>query len=171
MKILSVEECVKVTGEIRGSAKDLQAKIHNVGVSTLVHTRDTGDARGLLALVQALPNGQRVEGLKAWATGMSSGVITFGKDNDTGETTIKVKKGHVPANFLIDDAIKTDFGSYTKEAKPRTLSVDQLIKMLSDKANNTELNTDGSPKVSLEARALAGKFLASYNSAVTAALQ
>lgn len=171
MKILSVEECAKITGEIRGSAKALQALVHSVAFSCLTHIRDTGDTRGALALVTALPNGQRVEGLKAWFTGMSSSKITFGKDGDTGETTIKLAKDRVPANFLMIEAEATDYGSYTKEAKPRTLSVDQLIKMLSDKANNTELNTDGSPKVSVEARQLAGKFIASYNSAVTAALQ
>lgn len=171
MKLLTIEECNKSTGEIRGNAKDLQAKIHLVAVSTLVHVRDTGDTRGALALVQALPNGQRVEGLKAWFTGMSSGKVTFGTDSESRETTIKLAKDRVAANFLIDDAIKTDFGSYTKEPKPRTFTVDQLIKQLEGKANNTELNEDGTPKVDPSARIVASKMVASYRAAVAATLQ
>lgn len=171
MKILSVEECASIVTEIRGSAKALQAKIHHVAVSTLVHIRDTGDTRGALALVQALPNGQRIEGLKAWYTGMSSDKITFGKNADTGETTIKLAKDRVPANFLVAEAEVTDFGSYTKEAKPRTFTVDQLIKQLEGKATNTELNEDGSPKVEEAARMVAAKMVASYRTAVAASLQ
>lgn len=170
MKILSVEECTKFIGEIRGSAKDLQGKIHNVAVSTLVHIRDTGDTRGALALVIALPNGQRVEGLKAWYAGMSSNAISFGKNADTNETTVKLVKDRTPEMFLVDKATDTDFGSYTKEAKPRTLTAEQFLKMVADKANNTELNLDGSPKVSLEARALASRMVKSYNDAVVKAM-
>lgn len=170
MKILSVEECVKFIGEIRGSAKDLQAKIHNVAVSTLVHIRDTGDTRGALALVTALPNGQRVEGLKAWYTGMSSKAISFGKNADTGETTIKLIKDRTPAMFLVEQAEVNDFGAYTKEATPRTFSVEQLLKQLSSRANDTELNVDGSPKTSPEARMLAAKLVKTYNEAVVKAM-
>lgn len=170
MKYLSIEECTKSIGEIRGNAKSLQAQIHLVAVSTLVHVRDTGDTRGMLALVQALPNGQRVEGLKAWATGMSSGAISFGKNADTGETTIKLAKERTPAMFLIEQAEVTDYGSYTKEAKPRTFTVEQLIKQLSSRANDTELNVDGSAKTSPEARLLASRMLKSYNEAVAKAI-
>lgn len=171
MKFLSIEECTKSIGEIRGSAKDLQAKIHLVAVSTLVHARDTGDARGCLALVTALPNGTRVEALKAWYVGMSSKVLSFGTDSESKETTIKIAKVRTPAMFLVDDAIKTDFGAYTKEAKPRTFTVDQLIKQLEGKANNTELNEDGTPKVDPSARMVAAKMVASYRNAVAATLQ
>lgn len=171
MKILSVEECSKFVTEIRVSAKDLQAKIHHVAVSTLVHVRDTGDVRGALALVQALPNGQRVEGLKLWYTKYSSNKLTFGQDNETRETTIKLAKDRVPANFLIDDAIATDYGSASKEAKPRTFTVDQLIKQLEGKANNTELNEDGTPKVDPSARMVAAKMVKSYRDAVAQTLQ
>lgn len=170
MKLLSIEECVKVTGEIRGSAKNLQSQIHLVAVSTLVHIRDTGDSRGALALVQALPNGQCVEGLKSWYAGMSSNAISFGKNADTGETTIKLAKDRTPAMFLVEAAEATDYGSYTKEAKPRTLTAEQFLKMVADKANNTELNLDGSPKVSIEARALAARMVKSYNDAVVKAM-
>lgn len=170
MKILSVEECNKSIGEIRSNAKALQAVIHTVACSTLVHVRDTGDTRGMLALVQALPNGQRVEGLKAWYTGMSSGAITFGKNNDTGETTVKLAKDRKPEMFLMEQAEATDFGSYTKEARPRTFTVEQLIKQLQAKADDTTLNVDGTPKVSPEARMLAGRMLKSYNDAVVKAL-
>jgi hypothetical protein len=171
MKFLSIEECSKAITEIRGSAKDLQTRIHLVAVSTLVHIRDTGDVRGALQLVQALPNGQRVEALKVWYTAMSSNKLTFGKDKDTSETTLKLAKDRVPAHFLIDDAIVTDYGSFTKEAKPRTFTVDQLIKQLEAKANNTELNEDGTPKVEPSARLVAAKMVRSYRDAVAATLQ
>lgn len=171
MKFLSIEECSKITGEIRTNAKSLQQQIHHVAVSTLVHVRDTGDTRGALALIQALPNGTRVEGLKAWYTGMSSGKLSFGTDSESRETTIKLAKDRVAANFLVDDAIKTDFGSYTKEPKARTFTVDQLIKQLEGKANNTELNEDGTPKVDPSARLVAAKMVASWRTAVAATLQ
>jgi hypothetical protein len=171
MKFLTIEECGKATSEIRGSAKDLQAKIHLVACSTLVHIRDTGDTRGALALVQALPNGQRVEGLKAWFNGMSQGKITFGTDNESKETTIKLAKDRVALNFLVDEAIATDFGTYTKEPKARTFTVDQLIKQLEGKANNTELNEDGTPKVDPSARLVAAKMVRSYRDAVAQTLQ
>lgn len=170
MKYLSIEECTKSIGEIRGSAKILQALIHTVAVSTLVHVRDTGDTRGALALVQALPNGQRVEGLKAWYAGMSSNLLSFGKNQDTGETTIKLGKDRKPEQFLVTEAEATDFGSYTKEAKPRTFSVEQLLKQLQTRANDTELNTDGSAKTSPEARMVAGKLLKTWNDSVVKAM-
>lgn len=171
MKFLSVEECSKFVTEIRSSAKDLQAKIHHVACSTMVHIRDTGDVRGALALVQAMPNGQRVEGLKLWFTKYSSGQLSFGTNAETKETTMKVVSKRVPALFLIDDAIATDYGTASKEAKPRTFTVEQLIKQLEGKANNTELNTDGTPKVSEAARMVAAKMVKSYQLAVASTLQ
>lgn len=170
MKLLTVEECAKETAEIRTGAVAMQRRIHVVAVSTLVHIRDTGDTRGALALVTALPNGTRVEGLKAWYAGMSSGLLGFGKNADTGATTIKLAKDRVPAQFLIERAEETDFGSYTKEAKPRTLTVEQLLKQLSSKATDSAQNADGTPKVSPEARAVASAMLKSYHTAVAAAI-
>lgn len=167
--ILSQAAANEAIAGIKTSAHKLQAEIHQVAVSTLDHAREFGDYRGALALVNALPNGQRVQGLVEWFKGFSNGKLTF-KQNADKSFTAELKKDRVEADFQIELAMLTDFGAYTKEATPKTFSVDALIKMLEAKANNTELNSDGTPKVSPDARTVAASLVASYRSAVSTAI-
>lgn len=166
--ILSQSAVSELIAGIKTRAHTLQSEIHQAAVSTLDHAREHGDYRGALGLVNALPNGQRVQGLIEWFREFSSGKLVFKKGND-GAFTCELKKDRKDADFLIEAAMDTDFGTLTREAKPRTVTVEALIKMIEQKANNTELNTDGTAKVSPEARAVAASLVASYRTAVVKA--
>lgn len=167
--ILSQSAAAELIAGIKTRAVTLQAEIHQAAVSTLDHCREHGDYRGALALVNALPNGQRVQGLVEWFKGFSNGKLTFKQGADKSFTA-DLKKDRVDGDFDVEMAMLTDFGAYTKEAKPKTVTVDALIKMLETKANNTELNSDGTPKVSADARTVAASLVASYRSAVSTAI-
>lgn len=157
-----------ITG-LKTRAVTLQAEIHQAAVSTLDHCREHGDYRGALALVNALPNGQRVEGLMAWYTHFSNGKLSFKKDAN-GQRSAKLNTDRVDSDFDIEAAMLTDFGSLTKEAKPAVFTIDKLIKFIESKANNVELNADGSPKVAEDTRAVAAKLVANYRSMIAAAV-
>lgn len=167
IEILSQAAVMSVIGEIKTRASTLQASIHQAAVSTLDHCREHGDYRGALALVNALPNGQRVEGLIAWFTHFSNGKLTFKKDQH-GVRTAKLAARDA-SDFDMEAAMLTDFGALTKEPKASTLTVEKLIKMIESKANNTELNTDGTPKVDEATRAMGAKLVAHYRGLVSAA--
>lgn len=164
IEILSQSAVMGVIAGIKTSAATLQADIHQAAVSTLDHCREHGDYRGALALVNALPNGQRVQGLIEWFKGFSNGKLSFKKGPDG--FTADLKKDRSDGDFSVELAMLTDFGAYTKEPVGKTFTVDQLIGILEKKANNTELNTDGTPKVSADARAVAASLVASYRNAV-----
>lgn len=164
IEILTQSAVMTVIAGIKTSATKLQAEIHQAAVSCLDHVRQHGDTRGALALVTALPNGQRVQGLIEWFRGFSNGKVSFKKDQ-SGALAIVLQKERVDSDFDIESAMATDFGAFTKEAKPRSLTVDALIKMIEQKANNTELNADSTPKVTPEARAVAASLVGAYRKA------
>lgn len=168
IEILSQTAVTAVIASIKTNAVKLQGEIHQAAVSTLDHVREHGDFRGALALVCALPNGQRVEGLIAWYSHFSNGKLTFKKDQH-GQRTCTLKRERDETDFDIEAAMLTDFGALTKEPKANTFGVDKLIKMLESKANNTETNSDGTPKVSEDCRAISAKLVASYRAMVSVA--
>ena len=163
MEILSVAAVTDKIAVIGKAAKALQADIHQVAVSTLDHCREHGDYRGALALVNALPNGQRVKGLVVWFQHFSNGKLTFKPEG--GAFTAQLNKSRVDTDFDVQAAMLTDFGSFTKEATPKTMSLEAFIKSLEGKADNDDVNSDGTPKVSREARAFAAKCVALYRNA------
>lgn len=168
IEIISKQDVMEFIAGIKTSAVKLQAEIHQIAVSTLDHCREHGDYRGALALVNALPNGQRVEGLIVWYQTFSNGMLTF-KKGANGERSCALSAKRVDADFDIQAAMLTDFGALTKEAKPATFTVEKLIKSIEQKANNVELNVDGTPKVDEAARAMSAKLVAYYRSLVNAA--
>lgn len=157
----AVTDKVAVIGK---SAKALQADIHQVAVSTLDHCREHGDYRGALSLVNALPNGQRVKGLVAWFQNFSNGKLVFKADKATGGFTAELKKDRVDTDFNVAAAMLVDYGTFTAEVAPKTMSLEAFVKSCETKADNDEVNTDGTPKVSREARAFAAKCVAMYRS-------
>lgn len=162
MEILTQAAVTDKVAIIGKSAKALQADIHQVAVSTLDHCREHGDYRGALALVNALPNGQRVKGLVAWFVNFSNGKLLF-KGGTKGEAfTAELKKDRVDSDFAVQAAMLVDYGSFTAEVAPKTMTLEAFIKSLETKADNDEANTDGTPKVSQEARAFAAKCVALY---------
>lgn len=160
IEILSQAAVTDKVAMINKSAKTLQADIHQVAVSTLDHCREHGDYRGALALVNALPNGQRVKGLVAWFQNFSNGKLVFKQGE--GGFTAELKKDRVDSDFNVLAAMEIDYGSFTKEAAPKTMTLEAFIKSLESKADNDEKNTDGTPKVSPETRAFAAKCVAVY---------
>ncbi len=170
MEILTRSAVFEVITRIGTAAKTLQAEIHQAAVSTLDHTREHGDYRGALALVNALPNGQRVQGLIVWFEHFSSGALKFKANKDGAGFSAKLSAERSEDDFDIAAAMLTDYGTFTKEAKPATFTVDKLIKMLESKANDDRTNDDGTPKVEPSARSVAAKFVRTYREAVSAAI-
>lgn len=164
MEILSLSAVTDKIAVIHKSAKALQADIHQVAVSTLDHCREHGDYRGALALVNALPNGQRVKGLVAWYQNFSNGKLLF-KGGSKGEPfTAELKKDRVDGDFNVAAAMLVDYGSFTAEVAPKTMTLEAFVKSLETKADNDEVNSDGTPKVSQQARAFAASCVALYRS-------
>lgn len=160
LKLLTQTDVMVKIDALGVAAKALQADIHLCAVSTLDHVRAHGDHRGVTALLNALPNGQRVKGLAAWYRAMSSGKLTLKVDKETKQWACDLSKDRVDADFKMEEAETTDFGAYTAEREPVTMTLASFIKRVETIANNDEMNADGSPKVEPEARILAAETVA-----------
>jgi len=57
-------------------------------------------------------------------------------------------------------AMAITFGDFTKEPAPTTLDVKALLRIIEKKATSDEVNKDGSPKVTAEAKEFASKLVA-----------
>lgn len=145
---------------LRTSAADLQADIHQCAVSTLDHVRIHGDTRGITQLLNALPNGQRVKGLAAWYRAFSSGVLNLKVNKESKQWEVGLKHERIDSDFKMTEAEGTDFGAYTAEREPMTLTLDKFLKRIESISNNSEENTDGTPKVDSAARIMAAEVVA-----------
>lgn len=162
IKLLSLQETGARIEALAISAKNVQEEIHVVAVSCLAHVRDHGDVRPAMALLNALPNGQRVRGLVAWFRGFSNKKLSIKQDNAKA-WVVEVQSERVPEDFKVDESMATTFADYTVEKDPESVTVESLIRNLSRTANNDEMHADGkTPKVSPEARAVAAKLIAAY---------
>jgi len=157
VSILSVAECRTAIGEIKGSARSLQDRIHTVAVSCLAHVRDHGDWTLATGLLDVLPNGQRVKALAHWFGHFSNGKAKFSLDKATGAWTCDLAKDRTDGDFDVDGANEVTFADLTTEAEARTMDTKVFEKTMARYANNDKLNKDGSPKVTPEARALAAR--------------
>ncbi len=155
---------------IGATAKTLQTDIHVCAVSTLDHVRVHGDTRGVVALLNALPNGQRVKGLAAWYRSFSNGKLTLKPNKDSKEWEATLSKDRVDADFNMDGAEETDYGSFTVEVAPQTLTLDKMLKKIEGFSTNDEKNADGSPKVDDAARAMAAELVAFTRKTIAAKL-
>lgn len=145
---------------ISTAAKELQADIHVCAVSSLDHARAHGDTRGVVALLNALPKGQRVKGLAAWFTHFSNKKLNLTVDKDTKLYVCELRKERTDEDFKIEEASEIDFGDFTTERDPVTLTLAAMIKRIEKMSTNDELNGDGSPKVDNEARTMAAELVA-----------
>lgn len=162
IEILSQKDTNEQIVKIATTAKALQGQIHQCAVSSLAHINEHGDFRGAQALLNALPNGQRVQALAVWFGHFSDGALQI-KKAESGGFAVSLKSGwQDKCSIDIEAACLTDYAAFTKEAKPATFTVEKLIKMIEDKANNVELNADGSAKVDPSARGVAAKLVAAY---------
>lgn len=162
LKLLSLQETGARIEALAISAKNVQDEIHLIAVSCLAHSRDHGDVRPMAQLLNALPNGQRVRGLVAWARNFSSKKLTIKQDAQK-LWVVEIQSERVPEDFKVDEACGITFADFTTEKDPQSVTVESLIRNLSRTANNDEMHTDGkTPKVSPEARAIAAKLVAAY---------
>lgn len=160
IQILSQKAVAELIAGIGSDAKTVQANIHVAAVSTLDHAREHGDFRGCLALLNALPNGQRVKALNAWYQGFSNKKLQFKLNKDSKEWEGSISKERAESDFNVTGAMAVSFADYTQEREPGTFTLLKLVKSLESKANNTETNTDGSAKVADDARVAAAKVIA-----------
>lgn len=162
IKLLSLQETGARIEALAISAKNVQEEIHVIGVSCLAHARDHGDIRPMANLLNALPNGQRVRGLVAWARNFSSKKLTIKQDTNK-LWVVEIQSERTTEDFKIDDAMAITFADFTAEKDPTTVTVESLIRNLSRTANNDEMHEGTNiPKVSPEARAIAAKLVAAY---------
>lgn len=160
LKLLSLQETMPRIDALKVSAASVQEEIHLIGVSCLAHARDHGDIRPMAALLNALPLGQRVRGLVAWARNFSSKKLSIKQDAQKS-WVIEIQSERVPEDFKVDEAMSITFAEYTAEKDPTSVTLESFIKNLSRTANNDEMHSDGTtPKVSPEARAAAAKLVA-----------
>jgi hypothetical protein len=149
----------KVARIVKG-AKMVDAELHVVLCSILDHTREHGDFTAILPLFNGLPNGVRKQGIVAWLSHFSNKKLVARLDTKTKEWVCELSKERSNADFDIVGAMAVTFGDFTKEPEATTLTLAMLVKLLEKKATSDEVNKDGSPKVSPEARDLASKLVA-----------
>ncbi len=147
-----VARCVRIGVKV-------EAEIHILACSILMHTRDHGDYTAGEALLNGLPRGTRVKALAFWFKHFSNGKLTF-KVNDENKYVGKLDKDRDEGDFKLDDAVGMTFADLTNEKAPTSVTVQSLLSGIKSKATNAELNDDGSPKVTPEARDVASKILA-----------
>jgi hypothetical protein len=140
--------------KLAGAAKNVQDEIHTLAVACLDHVKEHGNTTLTVNLLNALPKGVRREGLAVWFGQFSSSKLTL-KLVD-GAYTAKLDKKRVEEDFLIEEADATPFYDLTKEKRPgETMTVEKLAAWIKKRANDDTEFTDGTPKVSEEARDLA----------------
>lgn len=170
LTLLSMSETGRRITRLGRIAGKVEAEIHLLAVSSLDHIREHGDTRNATALCQSLPKGQRVEALMFWFKHFSNKKVLLRRDSKTGVILCQLEKDRDEADFDIVAASQTTFADLTAEKAPgKTLTVSDLLNLLKQKANNTKLNDDGSPKVAESARELASDLLAYVESKVKAA--
>lgn len=160
MKLYTQADVLVAIEAIKANARNLQSEIHTCAVSTLDHVRAHGDYRGAIELLNALPNGQRVKGLAAWFRAMSSGAMQLKIDATSKLWTCTLKQGRVDADFKMAEAEATDYGTFTAETEPKSMTLAQFIKRCETIANDDEVLKDGKPKVEQEARVAASEVVA-----------
>lgn len=165
--ILDKVQCTRSIRSIVRVAGAVQAKIHIVAVSALAHIRDHRDTTVATSLLNALPKGQRVEALAYWFSHFSSDKLKLSKDKQgTWVANLAKLKDCMESDFRVEESSETSYADLTKEKTPgKTFTVEALVKMLKQKADEDGLNDDGSPKVEDAARDLAADILAHIDNA------
>lgn len=160
LTVLSVSQCTDAILALKKAAKDVHNTIHVIAFSTLVHTRDHGDSRGAVELLNALPNGQRVKALAHWYNVMSNGAMTLSFDKKADSWKAKLREGRSAEDFNVVDAEAIHFADLTAEKGPTAFTLANLRKFLQSKIDNAAKLADGSDVVSKEAREAARAALA-----------
>jgi hypothetical protein len=164
IQILNKDQCGRAITRIARAGAKIQALIHQVAVSTLVHARDHGDVTLIERLLNGLPNGQRVKALAYWYAHFSDNQLTVKDVN--GKFTVGIVKGRDETAFNVEGAALVTFAELTKESKPgKTFTMEQLVKKLTAWANEEGELDNGAPKVADDVRDAAAKFLSEIEGA------
>lgn len=163
IEILTVSAIGEVLDKIATTAKALQSQIHQCAVSALSHTFEHGDFRSVTRLLNALPNGQRVQALAVWFAHFSNNALTIKKASGAFSVVLdSAKLGDEMARLeMLEAAMEQDFGTFTKESKPTALTLEKLIAWVEKKA---QANDD---EVEPAAKAVAAKLVATYKAELT----
>lgn len=163
IKILSQADAAKVIKSIKVRAGRLQSDIHQVAVSTLSHMQEHGDFRGAVALMNALPSGQRVKGLAAWYKNFSGGKFSLRQDKKQGNIWVgTLQKDRTSEDFNIEEASKITFAEFTAEVTPNQISEETIKKYLERLIANDEMLDETKPKVTDAAKERATVLLAAF---------
>jgi hypothetical protein len=161
IKLMTQGDLMKAIPILAAQARDVQEMIHQCACSALDHVRAHGDTTGFVALLNALPNGQRVKALAYWAAHFSNKKLILQFDKKAKSWTAKLSKERTDEDFKVTEAMETTFADLTEEQEPKSMTVEALIKKLITASTNSE-NFDGTeiPKVEPAARALAADLVA-----------
>lgn len=163
MERIAPEQVAAYVATLGADARNVQGRIHIAAVSTLEHTAQSGDFRGAIALLSALPNGTRVKALAAWYREFSGKQLSLTYDPKARTWGGKLKDGWSAEHFDVARAESVTFADLTSEIEPKVMDKAAYIKMLErTSTNDKQIEIDGKKvdKVTPEARALAAKVVA-----------
>lgn len=169
MKLLTQTEMGAAIAAVRSNQETQDSLVQQVVCSGLSHTRDHGDIRGLVNLVNALSTGTRREAVCEFIRAFSGKQLLVHLDKKAGQYVGKLAPNWSAEKFDVDGAIETFYGDFTKEKVATTLDLKALRKLIARVANNTGSNPDGTPKVMDSTRALASRFVSLIDEAAIAA--
>ena len=163
IEILTVSAIGEVLEKIATTARALQSQIHQCAVSALSHTFEHGDFRSVTRLLNALPNGQRVQALAVWFTHFSNNALTIKKVSGSFSVVLDSSKlgDEMQRLEMLEFAMEQDYGTFTKEAKPTAMTLEKLVKWLESKA------TAGDDEVEPAAKVVAAKLVAGYKAEIS----
>jgi hypothetical protein len=161
IEILTVSAIGEVLDKIATTAKALQSQIHQCAVSALCHTFEHGDFRSVTRLLNALPNGQRVQALAVWFAHFSNNALTIKKASGSFSVVLDSKKlDEIDRDEMLESAMEQDYGTFTKESKPAALTLEKMLKWLESKATANDEEVEPTCKV------VAAKLVSNYRDMV-----
>jgi hypothetical protein len=163
IQLLTIAEALEQIPLLATDAAAVQTRIHVIACSALDHVRDCGDTRAMVALLNALPKGQRVKALAHWVRSFSNGKLVMKVDKATNLWTADLSKSRAKdgSDFNISGACEITFADFTVERDPVSVTVESLVRNMVRASTNTDKH-DGTDidKVSPEARAVASRIVA-----------
>lgn len=159
--LLTMSDTMDAIQVLSTDAKSVQDRIHAIACSTLDHIRAHGDTTTAIALLNALPNGQRVKALAFWFSKFSAKKAIFTLDKKAKTWKCALSKQRDDSDFDVAAAMETSFADLTDEKDPKTVTIEAILKMLERNANNSDTHeSTGEPKVDPAARAFAASLVA-----------
>lgn len=156
--ILSMADTGVAIDRVCKGARDNEALIHQLAVSTLDHAREHGNTTGISRLLNGLPVGVRVKGLAEWYKGFSTKKLNPVLDAKTKMWRVELATDRLDEHFKIAASMEVTFAEFTAEPNYKTLDLAAFLKGIKRTAMNTG-NHPGTdiPKVSSDTRAVALK--------------